>query len=48
MAQNNIIHRIRFTVKKYQRPSVIARNYLVTEETPSRFVITENNKKIRL
>lgn len=48
MAQNNTIHRIRFTVRKYQKPDMLRRRLLVTEETAPRFVITEDNRKIRV
>lgn len=48
MAQNNTIHRIRFTVRRYQKPSVIDKKYLVTEESSPRFVITEDGRKIRI
>lgn len=48
MAQNNTIHRIRFTVRRYVKPSVIEKKYLVTEETSPQFIITEDGRKIRV
>lgn len=43
---NNVIHIIRFTPKRYDVPYLLTSDYLITEEED--FVITEDNKKIRL
>lgn len=44
--QNNMIHIINMTPRKYVAPPVLTRNYLVTED--NYFILTENNKKIRI
>ena len=46
MSVNNIIHRIRFTPKKYVMPALVLRNYLKLEN--DFFLLTENDEKIRL
>lgn len=42
----NIIHQIIFTPRQYAVPAMLQREYLITED--DYFVITEDNKKIRL
>jgi hypothetical protein len=44
MSQNNRIHRIIFSPKKYVLPSILRRRRLVTETNI--VIITENGKKI--
>lgn len=43
---DNMIHIINMTPKVYVEPGVLNRNYLVTED--NYFILTENNKKIRI
>lgn len=44
MAQNNIIHKIIFTPRRYVSNFVVLRIFLITEN--ENFIITEDNKKI--
>lgn len=46
MSSNNVIHRIRFTPKKYVKPALLNKNYLITEDI--KLLTTEDGKKIRL
>lgn len=46
MAQNNVIHKITITPRKYVMPEVVKRKLLIAED--GKFIITEDNKRIRL